>query len=36
MKARPAAVEGSYECFFKAYFPDVYKSDNYMACYNFY
>lgn len=35
MKTRFAAVKGLRKNFFKAQLPDVYRNDNYIACYNF-
>ena len=35
MEAKPTAIEGPQKCPFKARFPDVYRGDNHMACYNF-
>ena len=35
MKARPIAAEALREHLLKARLPDIYKSDNHMACYNF-
>lgn len=35
MKARPAAAKDFCEHLLKTYFPNVYKSDNYIAYYNF-
>lgn len=36
IEARPATVEDPCKCLFKACFPDIYKSDNHIAYYNFY
>lgn len=36
MKTRPADVENSCEYLPKASFLDVYKSNDHIACYNFY
>ena len=33
IEARPMAVKNPCKCFFKAYFFDVYKNNNQMACY---
>lgn len=35
MKARLAAIKSPHKRPFKAQFPNVYKGDNYMACYKF-
>lgn len=35
MKTRLAAAKIPYECFLKARFFNIYRSDNHMACYNF-
>lgn len=35
MKTRPAAAKSPCEFFLKARFPNVYRGDNYIACYNF-
>lgn len=35
IKTRPAAMKSLCKCFSKAHFYGIYKSDNYIACYNF-
>lgn len=35
IETKPAIAKSLRERFFKAYFSDIYRGDNYMACYNF-
>lgn len=35
MKIGPAAIKSPYKHFYKDYFLDVYKTNNYMVYYNF-
>lgn len=36
MKVRSTATKGRWKLLLKACFPNVYRGDNYIACYNFY